>query len=446
MSNINQLLVQAQTAHDAADWSSLIQYLQQLILGIDSEHPEIVKNREYLLTLALSILEIGDFQQRWEMTKVLTHLGKIAIPPLIDILEDEDAEEELRWYAARTLGEFQHPKAIAPLVELLKNDEDEELKAIAATALGQMGTVAIAALSELLLDEDTRLLAVRSLFCIRQPETITPLLSVVQDPQPAIRTAAIEALSSFHDERVPPVLLNALADVAATVRRAAVLGLGFRPDLHQALNLVMRLQPKLYDFNLDVCCAAAVSLSRMGGNDAAKYLFDLLISPQTPIKLQLETIRALSWVGTPRSLEYLQTAFNQITSETLWQEIVTVLGRVQKPQLTTPAAEILLQILRCLLYDPLRERRASLTQHPATKIASVKSAIALSLGQLGEMQAIEPLILLLADHNASVRLHAIAALKNLNGEVAHQQLQQLANNAALTLDLQQGIAIALAEW
>lgn len=431
MSNINQLLVQAQTAYNAADWSSLIQYLQQLILGADSKHPEIVKNREYLLTLALSILEVGDFQQRWEITKVLTNLGNIAIPPLIEILEDEDAEEELRWYAARTLGEFQQPEAIAPLVELLKTDEDEELKAIAATALGQMGTVAIAALSELLLNEDTRLLAVRSLSCIPQTETITPLLSVVQDSQATIRTAAIEALSSFHDERIPPILLNALDDIAATVRRAAVLGLGFRPDLREALDLVTRLQPKLYDFNLDVCCAAAVSLSRMGCDEAAKHLFDLLISPQTPTKLQLETIRALSWLETRSSLEYLQTAFNQSTSETLWQEIVTVLGRVQKPQ-TTQAAEILLQILQ--------------SQHPATDIVSVKSAIALSLGQLGKMQAIEPLISLLADFNASVRLHAIAALKNLDGETAHQKLQQLANNTALTPDLQQGIAIALAEW
>ncbi|BBD69879.1 HEAT repeat-containing PBS lyase [Nostoc commune NIES-4072] len=431
VSNINQLLVQAQTAYDAADWSSLIEYLQQLILGSDLQHPEVVKNRQHLLTLAISMLEMGDFQQRWEITKVLTNLGNIAIPPLIEILEDEDAEEELRWYAARTLGEFQQPEVIAPLVELLKTDEDEELKAIAATALGQMGTVAITSLTELLADEDTRLLAVRSLSCIPQIETITPLLSIVQDSQATIRTAAIEALSSFHDERVPPILLNALDDIAATVRRAAVLGLGFRPDLREALDLVTRLQPRLYDFNLDVCCAAAVSLSRMGCDDAAQQLFKLLISPHTPLPLQLETIRALSWLGTLSSLEYLQTAFNQITSETLWQEIVTVLGRVQKPQ-TTLAVEVLLQILRL--------------QHPATEIVSVKSAIALSLGQLGEIQAIEPLISLLADSDASVRLHAIAALKNLDGEAIYQQLQQLAKNTALTPDLQQGIAIALAEW
>ncbi|BAZ48212.1 HEAT repeat-containing PBS lyase [Nostoc sp. NIES-4103] len=432
MSNIKQLLEQAQAAHDAANCSLLIQYLQQLISIADSQHPEIVKNQEYLLELALWVLEMGDFQQRWDITKVLIYLGNIAIPALINILEDEDAELEVRWYAARTLGEFQHPDAINPLVELLKTNEDEELKAIAATALGQMGTLAITALAELLQDEDTRLLAVRSLFSIRHTEIIPPLLSVVQDAQPAVRAAAIEALSSFHDERVPPVLLNALDDLSATVRRAAVLGLGCRPDLCSELNLVTKLQPRLYDFNLEVCCAAAIALSRLGSDDAARHLFDVLISPHTPINLQLEVIRALIWLETLSSLEYLQQALHQSTSKTVWQEIVTVLGRVQKPQLTTLAAAVLLDVLR--------------SSHPATKIASIKSAIALSLGQLGNIEAVEPLILLLSDADQQVKLHAIAALKQLAPEVALQQLQQLANNPTLTPELQQGVAIALAEW
>ncbi len=426
MNNLKQLLVLAQAAHDAADWSLLVQYLQQLILVEDSTHPE------QLLKLAISILERGDFQERWEIAKVLTRLGNIAIPPLIEILEDEDAEVELRWYAARTLGEFQHPDVISSLLELLKTSEDEELKTIAAAALGQMGTVAITQLAELLTSENTRLLAVRSLAYIHSRETITPLLSVVQDDQAVVRATALEALSSFHDQHVPPVLLNALDDVAATVRRTAVLALGFRPDLCTELDLVTKLQPRLYDLNLEVCCAAAIALSRMGGDEATKHLFEVLISPHTPQPLQLESIRALIWVETLSGLEFLRKALDQSTSETVWQEIVTVLGRVQKPQLTTPAAEILMDVWR--------------SQHQAIKITSIKSAIALSLGQLGNIQAIKPLILLLADSDQVVRLYAIAALKKLDEKVAHQQLQELTNDPTLTPDLQQGIAIALAEW
>ncbi|MBD0301851.1 MAG: PBS lyase, partial [Tolypothrix sp. T3-bin4] len=116
VNNINQLLLQAQAAHDAADWSLALQCVQQLILGEDSTHPEIVKNQEYLQELALSILEMGDFQQRWEIAKLFVRLGNVAITPLIDILEDEDAEEELRWYAVRILGDLKNPIVIAPLV------------------------------------------------------------------------------------------------------------------------------------------------------------------------------------------------------------------------------------------------------------------------------------------------------------------------------------------
>ncbi|WP_103126845.1 HEAT repeat domain-containing protein [Nostoc cycadae] len=394
--NINQLLMQAQTAYDSADWSSLIQYLQQLILVDDEQHSE------YLLELALSILEMGDFQQRWDISKVLLRLGKIAISPLISILEDEDTEEELRWYAARTLGEFQHPEAIAPLVELLKTSEDEELKAIAATALGQMGSLAITELSQLLKQDDTRLLAVRSLAYIRTPETIAPLLTVVQDTEVAVRATTLEALSSFHDERVPPVLINALDDVVATIRRIAVLGLGFRPDLNSELDLVTRLQTKLYDFNIEVCCAAAIALSRLGGDAATHHLFTVLMSPHTPTTLQLEIIPALVWVGTLSGLEYLQQAFNQIQSEKVWQEIVTVLGRVEKPHLATKATEILLEFLN--------------SHHPAKEITNIKSAIALSLGQLGKQQAIPSLTILVKDSNEQVKLHAIAALKKLAPE------------------------------
>ncbi|MBW4592590.1 MAG: HEAT repeat domain-containing protein [Brasilonema angustatum HA4187-MV1] len=397
--NINQLLVQAQVAYNAADWSSLIQCLQQLTQQHNLKHPEILKNQEHLLELALQFLENGDFQQRWEIAKVLTSLGTIAIPPLIDILKDEDAEEELRAYAARILGDLKNPNAIPPLMELLKTDESEELKEIAATALGQMGSVAIASLTELLAEEQTRLLATQMLSYIRQKETIAPLLSIVQDSQVAVRAVAIEALSSFHDHRVPPVLINALNDIAAPVRREAVVGLGFRPDLREALDLVAQLQPRLFDINQDVCCAAVVALSRMGGEAAAQQLFEVLVSPNVPIRLQLEAIRALSWVGTLSGLEYLQQALYQLQFPTVWQEIVTVLGRVSDTSLSDKATEILLEMLQ--------------QNHPGVEIANIKSAIALSLGQLGKKQAINPLTQMLADKDPQVRLHASAALKKL---------------------------------
>lgn len=447
------VLEQAQTARSLGNCSLVIQCLQQLILEEDGERrsrragggsgsPLGQEGRgeqgEQLLDLAIDVLVAGDFQERWDIAKVFPKLGQKAyalgvdevIAPLLEILEDEDAEEELRWYAARILGEFNHPAVINALVELLKSSESEELTAMAAAALGNLGSPAVADLTSLLAQKETRLLAVRSLSYIRHSETIAPLLSVVQDPQITVRTAAIEALSSFHDSRIPPVLLNALDDIAAPVRREAVTGLSFRPDLREELDLVNRLLPRLYDFNLDVCAAAAIALGRLGTDAAANALYQVLKSPLTPVSLQIEIVRALGRVGTQTGLGYLRQALNQLESVTLWQEIVTVLGRVEQP-LTTKAAEILIEML---------------SGHPATQHQNVKQAIALSLGQLGEIQALAPLIQLLAAPDAGVRLHAIAALKQLAPEVAYRQLEQLATNQALAPDLKQGIAIALSEW
>lgn len=451
------LLEQAQLALAAANWSLLIQCLQQLILEdpiqeaspVSSEvkprsdlalgersarsrkSPLAESELKQLLDLAIEVFVSGDFHQRWDIAKVFSRLGMIAIAPLIEILEDEDADEELRWYAARSLGEFNHPVVVTALVELLKTDESEELSAMAATALGNIGSPAVASLTALLTQEDTRLLAVRSLSHIRRSETITPLLGVVQDPQIGVRAAAIEALSSFHDPRIPPVLLRALDDVAPSVRREAVIGLSFRADLWEELDLVNRLSPRLYDFNLEVCCSTAVALSRLGTDAAAAPLFQVLMSPHTPIKLQIEVVRGLGWLGTVTGLKYLRSCLNQQPSVTLWQEIVTVLGRVEQPNLRGEAAEILSGVLQ--------------SDHQAIQYPTVKQAIALSLGQLGDVRAITPLIQLLAA-DAGVRLHAITALKQLDSEAAHRQLEQLATNEALTPDLKQGVAIALQEW
>jgi HEAT repeat protein len=441
---MSDFLKRAEEAVQLENWSLLNQYLQQLsfsdgnaITYQGAESREVIPP-EQTLALALEVLEAGDFQARWDVAKVFPKLGTVAIASLVEILEDEEADLELRWFAARILGEFNHPEVVMALVEVLKTaDQDEDLSSMAATALASLGPLAIAALTDLLAEESSRLLAVRSLAQIRRVETIAPLLSVVHDPQVSVRATAIEALSSFHDARIPPVLIAALDDLAAAVRREAVIGLGLRTDLLNELDLVQLLQPRLRDFNLEVCQQAAIALGRVGSDAAATALLEVLQSPHTPISLQLEGVRALSWIGTPLALTYLQQALMLATLPdhslvAVSQEIVTLLGRVEPPALKPQAVEILMELLN--------------SEHPVLQSSGGKQAIALSLGQLGDQQALETLIQLLADPDVGVRLHAIAALKNLAPEAARQRLESLLQDKNLTPALEQGVAIALQEW
>ncbi|HEY9710927.1 MAG TPA: HEAT repeat domain-containing protein, partial [Oculatellaceae cyanobacterium] len=110
--------------------------------------------------------------------------------------------------------------------------------------------------------------------------------------------------------------------------------------------------------------------------------------------------------------------------------IVRVLGRSEEPVLKEKAAQILIDFLN--------------SKHPAATATPVKQALAEAWGQLREDGAIDALIGLLADSQESVRLHAIASLRNF--PTARQQLEQLATLENLTPELKQGVVSALAEW
>lgn len=429
MSNI---LEQAQVAADRQNWPSLVQCLQQLPLK-GQQPPETV-NLELAVSLAIQVLESGDFEDRWEIAKILPNLGTVAIAPLTDLLENEDADREKRWFAARILGKFDRPEVIEALAKLVKNS-DEELSQIAAETLGNLGPTAVASLATLLLSKDSRLFATEALAQIRHSETIPPLLSVVRDPQVAVRLAAIEALSSFHDIRISGVLIAALKDPATAVRKEAARALGVRAYLDAEWDLVELLSPLLWDLHAEVCHQAAMTLGRLKTDAAAAALFELLRSPITPLELQIETVRALGWMETATALDYLQqtliAGFININS-TACQEIVTVLGRVEKPELKASSAAILMDWLK--------------TSHPALHSPQIKKSLALGLGKLGDRRGLDALISMLADADNSVRLHCMAALKQLAPVEARQQLESLLKQDNLEPGLKEGIAIALEEW
>ena len=433
-------LEQAHVAAQQGNWSLLNQHLQQLPLSKNGKDSPFLREGDcqQALQLALQVIEAGDFQEKWDAAKVFPKLGKCSIAPLIAILENEEADLDVRWFASRILGEFDDPVVVISLVQLLQSAEDEELAQMAAQALSNIGSSAIAALSNLLAQEESRYLAVQALAQIRRPETITPLLSVVHDPLPSIRSTAIEALTSFRDRplggaesnrRILPVLLEALQDTAAVVRKEAVIGLGLQGQVLQELELVEYIKPLLYDFNPEVCQQAAIALGRIGTNEAAEALFRVIKSPATPISLKIEFVRALSWIPTSVALEYFQQALAWVPPE-VCQEIIAVLGRVESVDLKPQATQILIRFLHSGQF--------------VQQYLSLKQIIAMSLGQLGEVQALEPLIELLEEPNLTVRLHTLAALKKIPH--AYHKLQQYGVNDNLTPMLKQGIAIALAEW
>lgn len=425
---------QLQETAQRGDWSAVALTLQQRYHAGDWTQLSVDEVAS-LVSLAIAVLKSGDFQERWDVAKVFPGLREAAIAPLITLVQDEDEQPETRWFAVRLLGEARHPAAIQALVELL-NSEDDDLREIASETLATFGTHAIASLTDLLSAPETRLLAVQALTQIRHSVTIAPLLTVVQDDNATIRAMTIEALGSFHDPQVPPILIQALTDPAASVRRAAIAGLAVRTDLTESLGLVNRFVDRLWDLNIGVCQQAAIALGRIGADAATDAAVDALsraiAAANTPEILQVEIIRALAWIGTPPAFYSLQNLLENPRRQAaqVSQEIAIALGRWADPGLKSAAAQVLAQ---------------SLNQEFA-QVPQIQQAIALALGQLQQPIAIEPLIQLLASQDARIGLHAIAALKQIQPQQTHQQLAALQASQDISPELRHGIAIALQEW
>jgi len=81
-----------------------------------------------------------DWQVREKAMQSLTDMGKLATGQLIKALQDEDAD--IRWRAAKILGDIGDKNAVYPLITALK-DEDKRVKYRAIEALSNIGDKAV---------------------------------------------------------------------------------------------------------------------------------------------------------------------------------------------------------------------------------------------------------------------------------------------------------------
>lgn len=390
--NMNDFLKQATVARSQGDLSGITYALQQFSMDMENEETEEA------IALALTVLEYGDFHTRWDVAKLLPKLGPSACGPLMEVLQDEEADLEQRWFAGRILGYFNTPETIACLVNILNDGSNDELKAIAAIALANLGPTAVTGLTTLLENPQTRLMATRSLSQIRHSAVISPLLTVVKDEDPQVRAIAIEALGSFRDERIMPVLINALEDHAAIVRSEAVISLGLRGDMATQWHLVESMESLLYDLNLEVCQQTAMAMGRLGTDQAIETISKVFQSSLTPIPLQIAIAKALIWMERSPALDSIAQSLTSL-NETVILEIIQLLGRIETPNLKHQASQMLVDFF--------------VSEHPTLTQTPIKQALAYALGQLRQPQTINVLQVLNADVNDSVRFHAIAAMKKL---------------------------------
>mgnify|MGYP001131119946 FL=1 len=440
---MSNLLEQAKIAVQRQNWSLVNYYLKQFILESRSDKatstfPKNNADLDEVIDLGIEVLQNGDFQEKWDIDKLFKQIGKPAIAPLIEIIKDREIDLEQRWFVTKILAEFNSEEVLETMGNIIVSSEPVDLQEIAAETLASFGDSAIDLLTDLLAKPKSRLLAIKALAKINCISIIPALLTVAKDENNEVRMIAISALNNYCDSRIPIVLISALKDKVAKVRKAAIIGLAGYANLHQELGLVKLLQALLWDINFEVSQQAAIALGKIGTNSAATALCELLKTTTVPVFFKIDAVRALGRIETQVSLEYLQNllGYNFLVKVNDWaqivNEIIIALGKLEKPELKPQATNILIEFIA--------------SGNPNLENISVKKSLALTLGYLGNIHALEYLIQLLEDGDDSVILHSVAAMKKLDSKKAYQKLVSLSEQATLNSQLKKGIATALAEW
>jgi HEAT repeat protein len=395
---LNRLvLVAALLAMTAFDWVGKIELNAD---GLKSEDPEqrieavrkLGKSEvQWAKKHLLRALKDPDVRVRSAAGRVLARAKVVeAVPEIIRWLSgaDKDAQQA----AAEILGELGDARAIAPLVRSI-SDPDPLVRVRVVTALGKIGG----------------------------DQVVVPLVNRLDDEKAEVRQAAVEQLMHVGDRRAVIPLVGLFNDSSPEVRHGAVLAVGRLGD-RAALPALMRL---LRDQNEQMKIDAVTALGNLQAHEATDTLIGLLGTGSENLRNKVafslgQIARASRAGGSGReALEALVegTANGQLRAAA--REALAAAGPVAVPTLVAhlegkldgdPATAVL------LLRDLEDPRATPVLVAELGRGRLSRELVLEALGRLGDSRALVPVLGLLGDKDAAVRLAAMRALRPLLGK------------------------------
>lgn len=185
-------------------------------------------------------------------------------------------DEAVRQAAARALGAVGDAESVAPLAELGAADA---LAALAAPGVDEAILKGFAAGAA-----EARVALMNAAVARGIPDLTPPLLAVLRDPDPKVRTAALKILGRSGDVAVYPQLVARLGGVDAEEVELAVKSMGRRMQERQA-----RLAPllaRLQEMDVPVKTQVGVlrTLAPLGGEDALAPVRERLTSSDETVR------------------------------------------------------------------------------------------------------------------------------------------------------------------
>ena len=350
---------------------------------------------------ATSALLDASNDKEWSVRRAVTeslghHDDVRSLKRLEDILFN-DLDEDVRASAATALGNLvgQDSNVVAPLIESLESGS-AAVKAASIRGLINVGELAVDPLVSKLktANADTREDIAGILKSIGADSALIPLISSLKEEDFNVRSAAAEELGKLGDPQGIRPLLVVLDDSNHEVRASVTKALGMIGD-SECVDPVIRM---LNDPSESVRDSAMVALTQIG-KPAVNSLLKVIDSADT--KQQDVIISVLGKIKDSRAIGRVMTALEGVEEST-----------------RLIAAEALIRF-DLLASEPLNK----LVERSQGNIEVLLHALH-ALGEIGSEQSIKVLLRTLGNKNETVRLSAAEAL----GKIAGSAVEPLINN------------------
>jgi len=323
-----------------------------------------------------------------------------SVAEQIAALKDEDWA--IREEAATALGTFRDPRAVGPLVSLLR-DADRAVRQAAVGALTAIGEASVPVLGLCLSDPQPGVQEAASsvLSLIADERVLAPLIASLENPDWIVRMHATKALGRVKDARAIEPLIPLLQDKVKAVREEATTALAeigdpALPSLLEAL--------KHSEWLVRLHAVEALGKSRSA--EAVEPLLWVLFNDHDQA-IREDTVRALGQLGDSRAMEFLVTVMKEPGLRTLAVEALGKIGDCR-------AVPVLIAILEGS-DRPSDSRTVAGCGDTWDEEMNTRGAAVRALGILGDEVAIPALVKAL--DQTTTRADAAAALVRFGSRV-----------------------------
>ncbi|HNX77055.1 MAG TPA: HEAT repeat domain-containing protein [Candidatus Rifleibacterium sp.] len=258
--------------------------------------------------------------QHWSL-QILGELGPKGLPAILRSMKSNN--DEIRYFACNALGSAHIPQGVTMLLKAL-GDQRWRVRKAASDSLVKYGEAVIAPLQQVLKltdDEDIRFWAIKTLGKLG-PKAQRFLLEALRNGDKQTRYVIAAALGESGDKRVIRVLIESLADPDWTIRKSATMALAEIGD--NAVDMMLEYLRGPNEDIRDGCLRALVK----AGNASLQRLFDEIIKMDDNHRFLIR--RSIVKIGS-RVVEPLMRLFKMQNPEIL-AFAASTLGEIGNPR------------------------------------------------------------------------------------------------------------------